>query len=131
MVRIGQRRPSLSKAAARAARLDRGCSGVPLTLEQLPLLARGLPTEARLGETLGPFGLRALERVETTTNRFSVDAELLGDVYLVLARANAPADPLDVSLGQLGSRSHTAIVLPWDISWDISSRASATAPIRR
>jgi hypothetical protein len=70
-----------------------------------------LPTEARLGDTLGPFGLRLLERVETTTNRFSVDAELLGDVYLVLARANAPAagsigwDPIlatqDVTLGYL------------------------------
>ena len=62
---------------------------------------------------------------------FSVDAEFLGDVYLVLARANAAADPLDVSLGQLGSRSHTAIVLPWDISWDISGRSISASPIRR
>jgi hypothetical protein len=118
------------KGRPQTARLDRGCSGVPLTLEQLPLLARGLPTEALLGETLRPFGLRPLERRKTTTNRFSVDAELFGDVYLVLARANAAADPLDVSLG-LGSRSHAAIVLPWDISWDISGRSLSASPIRR
>jgi hypothetical protein len=126
MVRSGHRRPSLSKPAAGAARLDRGCSGVPPTLEQLPLLACGLPTEARLGQTLRPFALRPFERRKTTSNRFPVDAELLGEVDLVLARANAPADPLDVSRGQLASRSHTASALPWDISWDISSRASAT-----
>ena len=88
MVRIGNRRPSLRTAAAR---IDRGCSGVPLPLEQLPLLARGLPTEALLGQTLGPFGLRALERLKTTTNRFSVDAELRGDVDLVLARLGREA----------------------------------------
>jgi hypothetical protein len=91
MARSGHRRASLSKPAARAARLDRGCSGVPLPLEQLPLLACGVPTEARLGQTLRPFALRALERRKTTSNRFSVDAELLGDLDLVLARANAPA----------------------------------------
>jgi hypothetical protein len=113
MVRSGHRRPSLRRPAARAARLDPGCNaGVPFTLEQPPLLARGLPTEARLGQTLGPFGLRAFERRKTTSNRLSVDAELLGDLDLVLARANAPTDPLHVSLGQLRSRSHTASVLP-------------------
>jgi hypothetical protein len=128
MVRIGHRGPSLSKAAARAARLDPGCNaGVPFPFEQLPLLTRGVPTEALLGQTLRPFGLRPLERRKTTTNRFSVDAELLGDVDLVLARANAPRDPLDLSLGQLRSRSHTTSVRPGDISWDISGRSIAPA----
>ena len=127
LVRSARRSPLLRGAAARPGWLARGrTSAVPLTLAQLPLLARAVPTELRLSEPLCPCALRPFERVKATSNRFPVDAELLGDRRLVLARTNAAADPLDVSIGQLRSCSHPRTVPRWDISWDIWAVASAT-----
>ena len=81
--------------------------GVPLTLQQLPLLASRLTPEALCGESFCPLNLSMFERVESTSNRFPADAELVREVCLVLAGSNAAPDSLDILVGQLGCRRHT------------------------
>jgi hypothetical protein len=73
-----------------------------LTLEQLPLLTSCLSTEAIRSDPFGPLHLGLLELVESTSNRLPVDAELRGQVSLVLASTNAATDSLYIRVGQLG-----------------------------
>jgi hypothetical protein len=92
---------------------------LPLAFAQLPFLAGDLAMEARLGDTLSPLGLRAFKCVEATSDRLPVDTELVGELGLLLASANASADPLHLRVGQFGRCRHTNILPLWDISWDI------------
>jgi hypothetical protein len=65
-----------------------------------------LPPETLLRETLGLVPLSPLECVESTSDRLPVDPELTGEIGLMLALANAPADSLNVLVGQFEWRGH-------------------------
>jgi hypothetical protein len=59
-------------------------------------------------------------KCEATSNRLSIDAELIGEVGLLLACASAAADPFEIRVSQFDRPSHNGIVLSWDITWDIT-----------
>jgi hypothetical protein len=95
---------------------------VALTLDQFPLLTRGLAAEALLGDLFGSLCFGMFERVKATPNGLSVDAELFGKVGYVLTGTNTPAYVPDVFIGQFDGRGHAFSPRSWDISWDISGR---------
>ena len=78
-----------------------------LALEQLALFTRQLSTQALLRQASSLLSLRALECVQSPSDRLSVDVELSGERSLALAPADPPADLLDVGVRELGVRSHT------------------------
>jgi hypothetical protein len=76
-----------------------------LTLDQLPLLTRGLAEEALLGDALGSLRFGVFECVKSTSDCLPVDAELVGEVVLLLAGTNTPAYALEVLVGQFEGRA--------------------------
>ena len=99
-------------------------ASVMLTLDQLPLLTRGLLEEALLSDALGSLRFGVFERVKSAPNCLPVDAVLFGEVGYVLAGTNTPAYALDVPVGQFEARAHALILLSWDISWDICATSA-------
>ena len=91
-----------------------------LAFQQFPLLASGLMQYALRSKVASPFSLGSFERLESPSNRLPVDAELAGEVCLVLASPNTAAYPLDIAVREFGCGSHLESLLRWDISRDIS-----------
>jgi hypothetical protein len=73
----------LSRAAARLAGLNRTRAfSVAFTLEQLPLLTRGLTAETLLSNAVRPIRLRLLKYVKAASDRFPVNPELVSETRL-------------------------------------------------
>jgi hypothetical protein len=62
--------------------------------------------EAHLRGALSLLSFGAVERVESPPDRLPVHSELSGELSLVLAATDAPADLLDVGVGEFGCRRH-------------------------